>query len=182
MTGYLIIAVVSVWAVLLQVSLVHLLPTSENLLFLPLVFVVFLITEFRKKDALFAAVTAGLALDAISSMPAGVNTTLLVVGWLTADFLFHRVFTNQSALAIIGLHATTFIAWSAGLSVMRLVRASLFGWAWNEPGVWPEWWIVIIGAALQAVFAMVSVAFIRFVYRRLAHGFMLTGRRERGWR
>lgn len=182
MTGYLIIAVVSIWAVLLQASWVTLLPTRENLLFLPLVLVVFLITEFRKKDALFAAVVAGLVLDAISSMPAGVNTVLLVIGWLTADFLFHRVFTNQSALAITGLHAATFLAWTAGLVSIRLVRATLFGWNWTEAGIWPAWWVVVIGAAMQALLAAFSVAFIRLAYRRVAQGFMLTGSRERRWR
>jgi hypothetical protein len=182
MSTYLIVSVIGFWIALLQAGLVTLVPTRQPVLFLPLLATVILVAEYRRPEAVVIVLASGLTLDAISSFPPGVNTILLTAGLLVGDFLFQRVFTNQSTLATIGLHGTVFVLWTVGLTFMRAIRATLLGWPWVEVGVWPVWWLLVIGAAVQALAALTVLFARRFALRQLAQGFMLTRRKERGWR
>jgi cell shape-determining protein MreD len=167
MTRHLILAIAALWLSVIQASWVSPLPGHDFWACLPLVFMVLLIAEFRSREALTVAVAAGIALDALGSLPAGLHTALFLTCFLLADFLFQRVFTNQSLVARLGLQAAVFLGWLLGLAALRLVRASLLGWPWDAATVWPAgaWFLPALG--LQLAFAVLAGLVRRGLFGRL---------------
>jgi hypothetical protein len=153
----LIIAVALVSA-LLHAGFVSALPEPASSLHLPMILVIGLIATFRFADAFAAALAAGITLDALSSLPFGVNLLTLVAATALAILLFTRVFTNHSWIGLLGMNAACYLLLHGLLGTARLGRAVFAGWPAQEAVFRASPGALAAGVATQ-IFAVIIFAF-----------------------
>jgi hypothetical protein len=175
----LLIALLAAVFAVLQLGLGHLLPESFSLVSPVFALVLWLLMDARLKDALVAAVTAGVINDSVSSMPAGLVTLSLVATLLISAWLFAHVFTNQAMAAAFGLQAAAFVCYQFIWTIFRAVRFVVFGWSWGEAGVFYTWDKLVIGLLVQ-LFVMAALFWVaRRLERLFSSALMVASRPSR---
>lgn len=170
-TAFAVIAAVVL--ALVQVGFVTALPAPASAVRLPLILVVALITSFRMTDAYVAAVTAGLVMDSMSSLPFGSNTFILTATCAVTALLFTRVFTHHSRRGNLALHLGAFALAAATRALALMARGSFSGLPLLPERVNP-WWSdagsAMLVQLLTVVCAMLALALAR---RAFGRAFML---------
>lgn len=160
---------------LVQASFVRALPGAASLIDLPLILVIALATGFRFGDAFAAAAASGLAADALSSLPFGVFTAVLLALAVVTVMLVTRVFTHHSLLGTVGINAAVFALSNLLFLVVRVIRATFAGFpalGAADPGTLASqavaalaWQLVAVALAI-AVAGRVRRSFSRFFFLR----------------
>lgn len=89
-----------------------------------LMLVVALVTAFRFREAAFAAIVSGIAADALSPLPFGVNLLIGLGVAALATFLFTHVFTNHSLPGVLGVNACAYLVSAGATAAAGLLVAA----------------------------------------------------------
>lgn len=156
---------------------VRALPDPASAVHLPLILVIALVTSFRPLEALLAAASAGLVADALSSLPFGAETALLVALTLAASALFTRVFTHHSWQGTVGINLVAYALAGLGFMAIRAARATFIGAPVLASAVDLSWRAALAALAAQLVTVLLAVAlgavakrtFSRYLFFRRRH-------------
>jgi rod shape-determining protein MreD len=127
MPSIILAAVAAVVTAVAQSGFVRALPVPAAAVDLPLILVIALVTRFRFAEAFAAAIVAGLAMDALSSLPFGTHLVLMALMTGATVALFTRVFTHHSWAGTLGINAAVFLLSRAALAAVRVTRAVFAG-------------------------------------------------------
>ncbi len=155
---------------LLQMAVVGPLLGTEGPVIIPLAWILFLVANFRMRDALLTAIVTGVFFDSISSLPMGVMTVAFVFLTYACDYLYRHFITSHTGTAIFGFHAVSYLTWVAILVVIRLVRATLLGWSLPSIESWAEYLPLAYGLALQPILGLIFITIHEFAVTRLFRG------------
>lgn len=142
----------------LHASFVRALPAPASAVNLPLIVIVACIASFRIADAFIVAAAAGLAADALSSLPFGTETAIFLALTAASAALFTRVFTHHSWQGTVGINLAAYALSGVGFTAVRAARATLAGFPALAPGGLPTWQAVLAAVLAQLAAILLTLA------------------------
>ncbi len=156
-----------------QASFVRALPAPYSSLQLPLILIVGLVTVFRAREAFAAAFIAGLTLDALSSLPTGTETAVLLAVTVCTVLLFNRIFTHHSWVGTVGLNAAIFSLQHLAYVIVDLLRSVFTGIPYSLLPTAASFWAFLSALGTQTAFVLLLLAVNGGIRRAFVKRFVL---------
>lgn len=145
----LVILMLAVILSVVQAAFFSALPAPISLLQLPLVLMTGLVTGFRFRLALLAALAGGMTLDILTPSGRGIPVLILLAVTAALILLFTRTFTHLTAPSFIAINAAGFAFYHFLVFVFGIVRNVLAGFP-RMPDVSAERFVLLaVGFILQ---------------------------------
>lgn len=134
---------------IIQAAFLSTMTAPLSFLHLPLILVIGLVTGFRFRDAIVAALAGGFALDALTASGKGVAVVVMLVVAAALTALFVRVFSHLSVPSFIAINAAGFLLYHLFFLAAALVRGAVDGPVLVRIFAWDRLWVVCLGLLLQ---------------------------------
>ncbi|MEY4723485.1 MAG: hypothetical protein RLZZ324_998, partial [Candidatus Parcubacteria bacterium] len=127
MKRFVLPVLLGIFAAVIGASLMPSLPGPLAFIEPALILTAWYVVALRPGEAFAAALAAGIARDALSSLPPGAHIAGYAAATFVAYVLFTRVFTNHGWPGLLGLGTAAVVTRSAALTAVRFGDAMFSG-------------------------------------------------------